>query len=58
MQGHSIVSFFGPGLAMCGRCERVVDVYEWSEPCEPVVALEAETTAPGTHRAAAVLVAS
>ena len=45
MQGHSIVSFFGPGLAMCSRCERVVDVYEWSEPCEVLAPIDAEAAA-------------
>jgi hypothetical protein len=43
MQGHhSIANFFGPGIAMCDRCERVVDVYEWSEPCEGFAPLEGE----------------
>jgi hypothetical protein len=55
MQGHSIVSFFGPGLGMCGRCERVVDVYEWTEPCETLAAVDGEPAAPGTRRADAVL---
>jgi len=55
MHSHSIVTFFGPGLAMCGRCERVVDVYEWSEPCEVVAPVDDETGAPGTRRAAVLL---
>ncbi len=34
MSGHNIVAFVGPGLASCDRCNQVLDVYEWSEPCE------------------------
>jgi hypothetical protein len=56
MQGHSIVSFFGPGLGMCGRCARVVDVYEWSEPCETLAPIDGEPVAPGTRRAETIVV--
>jgi hypothetical protein len=49
MQAHRIGNFFGPGLAMCDRCERVVDVYEWSEPCEVNAALEGAAAPAGSH---------
>ena len=38
MNGHNLGDFIGPGLASCNRCHQVLDVYEWSEPCEPVTA--------------------
>jgi hypothetical protein len=56
MQGHRIVSFFGPGLAMCDRCKRVVDVYEWSEPCGALAPRDEPT--PADTRSAPSLVAS
>ena len=56
MQGHRIVGIIGPALAMCDRCERVVDVYEWSEPCEAVDTLA--DTAGHRMEDAAALVAS
>ena len=54
MEGHHIVGFIGPALAICDGCERVVDVYEWSEPCEAAVAA-LDAASPELEDAAALL---
>lgn len=48
MDDHLIIDFVSPGLASCSRCHQLLDVYEWSEPCEASVnALErADQSAP------------
>ncbi len=35
MRRHDLDNFVGPGLASCRRCTQLLDVYEWSEPCDP-----------------------